>query len=224
MKGFMGLMEKAGLVTLSEAEKETVATDAQPEPLPELAPTADAAAMIEADAGKPIAEDRPLEDIFELASIPASPFAAEKLLRLLDGLRAMDLATRKAAVLAMDAADDNWSIADPIDDAQRKMAALETYKVALAKQVDKAEADTNANIERIKADLERSTSDIRAQIAQLEQLLQREIAKASEDTTRLEAALRATRETAAREARRMDKEIERLNEIPATFAQPATSN
>lgn len=224
MKGFMSLMEKAGLVTLSDAEKETVTTVEQFEPLPQAAPTADAATMIEADAGKPLAEDRPLEEIFELAAIPPSPFGAEKLLRLLDGLRAMDLATRKAAVLAMDAADDNWSIADPISDAQRKIAALDTYKTALAAQVDRAEVDTNANVERMRAELERSVADIRAQIAQLEQLLQREVTKASEETTRLEAALRTTRETAAREARRMDKEIERLNEIPATFAQPATSN
>lgn len=224
MKGLMGLMERAGLVTLSESERDEVAPAPVPDPVDIAPPVPDAAVMIDDAAPGQVTEDRPLEDIFALASVPASPFPAEKLLRLLDGLRAMDVLTRKAAVLAMDAADDNWSIADPVTDAQLKISALDVYKTALSKQVATAEANTSAGVEQIKANLERSSTEIRAQISELEKLLQREVSKASEDTTKLEAELRATRESAAREMRRMDKEIERLSEISATFAQSATTN
>jgi hypothetical protein len=72
-----------------------------------------------------------LADIFAAAGVPDSPYPAEKLLRLLDGLRAMDAGTRKAAVLAMDAADDNWQIGDCIADADRKISALDAYKQQL---------------------------------------------------------------------------------------------
>jgi hypothetical protein len=224
MKGLMGLMERAGLLKLSESEKENVTTVAEPEAVVVAPPIPDAAVMIGDAAPGQVSEDRPLEDIFALAAVAPSPFPAEKLLRLLDGLRAMDMATRKAAVLAMDAADDNWTIADPVTDAQLKISALDVYKTALTKQVDTAEANTSAGVAEIKANLERTSAEIRAQIGELEQLLQREVGKASEDATKLEAALRATRESAAREFRRMDKEIERLSEIPSTFAQSATTN
>lgn len=224
MKGLMGLMERAGLVTLSQTERENVTTGSEGDPVVMAPPMPDATVMIKDSAPGQVTEDRPLEELFALAAVPPSPFPAEKLLRLLDGLRAMDMATRKAAVLAMDAADDNWTIADPVTDAQLKVSALEVYKTALTNQVGKAEENTSAGVEDIKANLERTSGEIRAQITELEQLLQREVAKASDDTTKLEAALRATRESAAREFRRMDKEIERLSEIPATFAQSATTN
>jgi hypothetical protein len=230
MKGIWGLMEKAGLVQLSEVEKGTdsVAPEVQPAEiqldLGAETPPPEVSAMISDAPPGLVVEETTLEHIFELAGVPPNPFPAERLLRLLDGLRAMDSGTRKMAVQAMDAADDAWSIEDPLADAQRKIAALDAYKRSLTAQLGQAEASTAQGIEDIKASLERATDEIRAQMAQLEQLLQREMTKAAEETARLEATLRATREAAAREALRMDKEIERLGEIPATFGQPGATN
>ncbi len=230
MKGIWGLMEKAGLVELSEVEKgaDSVVPDVQPTEiqldLGTESPPPEVAAMISDAPPGQVVEETTLEHIFELAAIPPTPFPAERLLRLLDGLRAMDSGTRKMAVQAMDAADDAWTIEDPLADAQRKIAALDAYKRSLTAQLGQAEASTAQGIEDIKASLERATAEIREQMAQLEQLLQREMTKAAEETARLEASLRATREAAAREALRMDKEIERLGEIPATFGQPGATN
>ncbi|MDS4015184.1 MAG: hypothetical protein RKP46_12685 [Candidatus Accumulibacter sp.] len=158
-----------------------------------------------------------LADIFAAAGVADSPYPAEKLLRLLAGLRAMDAATRKAAVLAMDAADDNWQIADSVSDAEQKIAALEAYKHQLTAQIDNRALQTGELVNQIKLALDQSTAAIRKQISELEQLLEREVTRAAQETTSVEAGLRQAREAAAREIRRLDGEIERLREIPATF-------
>ena len=222
MNGILRLLAKANLVELSDEEKaeagienldmpqteEVIDVPAPPEPplLPDLPPS-----------GSGMPENRPFEDIYAAAGLAESPFSAEKLLRLLEGLRAMDAATRKAAVLAMDAADDNWLISDCIDDAERKIAVLATYKQQVASQLQATEQQSAARIEEIRSGLESTSSEIRKQISELEQLLEREITKSAQQTTGIESGVRAARETVGRESRRIDTEIERLREIPAQF-------
>lgn len=222
VKGVLDLLARAKLIELSEEEKVEV-EPAAPITMPAEEPAPPPPqAMPEGDAE--IAEGRSLEEIFAAADLPPSPFPAERLLRLLDGLRAMDATTRKTAVQAMDAADDNWQIADPLLDAQRKIGVLERHKQLLAAQLRAKEQHTAALIEETGAQRERTTAEIRKQIHELEQLLEREVAKSTQEGTRLEAELRAAREAAAREGRRMDVEIDRLREIPAQFAQTTSES
>ncbi|HRL78498.1 MAG TPA: methyl-accepting chemotaxis protein, partial [Candidatus Accumulibacter phosphatis] len=169
-------------------------------------------------------EGQPLADIFAGAAVPASPYPAEKLLRLLDGLRAMDAVTRKAAVVAMDAADDNWQIEDCLHDAELKIAALQEHKSRLAAQLESRERQSAEIVDQIRLALDEATAAIRQQISELEQLREREVTRAAQETTSVEAGLRAARESVAREARRIDGEIERLREIPNTFRAPATGD
>jgi len=186
--------------------------------LPPLTPHgADAAPAAAVGEAADDFEGVPLAEIFSAAGVADSPYPAEKLLRLLAGLRAMDAATRKAAVLAMDAADDNWQIGDSVNDAEQKIAALEAYKRQLADQMAKREQQTAELVSQIKLALDQSTAAIRQQISELEQLLQREVTRTAQETTSVEAGLRQARESAARETRRLDAEIERLREIPTTF-------
>ena len=221
MKGVMRLLAAAKLVTLSDEDR----AHEQPDPTAEIPAEQDLAADImplqvplaEGD----IVEDRPFADIFASAQLPPSPFPAERLLRLLDGLRAMDEATRKAAVLAMDAADENWTIADPMMDAQRKIAVLESYREALDTQLASNEQKMSADIASLRVAQESTAAEIRKQIAELEKLLEREVQKTAEQIAALEAGLKAARESTAREGRRMTAEIDRLREIPAQFAHPA---
>lgn len=236
MKGILNFLARAKLVELSEDERlaateaEThtagasaiAGADAAPGRMPEesvdvspVAPRAVATAPSDPLAGE--AEGIALADIFAAAGVPDSPYPAEKLLRLLDGLRAMDAGTRKAAVLAMDAADDNWQIGDCIADADRKISALDAYKQQLNAQLQDREQQSAEVVNQIKLALDKSTAAIRTQIAELEQLLEREVTRAAQETTSVEAGLRAARESTAREARRMDAEIERLREIPTSF-------
>lgn len=227
MKGLLNLLAKANLVELSDEERAEAGLENLDPPqseqaavspeIPEQAPVLDLP-----PSGSGILEIRPVEDIYAAAALAQSPYPAEKLIRLLDGLRTMDAATRKAAVLAMDAADDNWQISDCIDDAKSKIAALNGYKQYLASMLQDTERQSVARIEEIRSDLEKTSSEIRKQISELEQLLEREITKAAQQTTSIEAGVRAARETASRESRRIDAEIERLNEIPAQFMAEIT--
>lgn len=223
MKGLLNLLAKANLVELSDEEKvesgienldmpSSDQSDVPPAP-PEPPPLQNVF-----PPGSPIIENRPIEDIYAAAGLPQSPFPAEKLLRLLEGLRTMDAATRKAAVQAMDAADDNWQISDCIDDAKRKVDTLNSYKQLLDAQLQTAEQQSVAQVEDIRSGLEKSTSEIRKQISELEKLLEREISKSAQQTTAIEAGVRAARETVGRESRRIGTEIERLGEITAQFA------
>jgi hypothetical protein len=236
LKGLMELLAKAKLVSLSEEEKAQIAVDdlaadavpplesAEPElvSIPESEPQADAVEPQVAAASEDlqIAEDKPLEEIFAEAGVPESPFPAERFLRLLDGLRAMDAQTRRLAVMAMDSADDNWQVADSVLDAERKIAVLDSYKQRVGAQVAGAEQQTAAQIEELKTTQARSAEAVRRQIAELEQLLERQVRGSAQQISALEETLRATREAAGREARRVDQEIERLSEIPSQFGQP----
>ncbi|HAY29474.1 MAG TPA: hypothetical protein PK440_06690 [Candidatus Accumulibacter phosphatis] len=136
----------------------------------------------------------------------------------------MDAVTRKAAVVAMDAADDNWQIEDCLHDAELKIAALQEHKSRLAAQLESRERQSAEIVDQIRLALDEATAAIRQQISELEQLREREVTRAAQETTSVEAGLRAARESVAREARRIDGEIERLREIPNTFRAPATGD
>ena len=167
-----------------------------------------------------VVEGRPLAEIYAEAKVPVSPFSAEKLNRLLEGLKAMDPAMRKAAVMAMDAADDAWTIMDPLEDAQRKVAALQRAKNQLGEVVGAAEAEADRALKAADARQKEATEKIRAQIAELEALLQEELTEVANSRATSQSKLHAAREAAAREASRLDQEISALNGILVAFAPP----
>jgi hypothetical protein len=245
MKGILNLLARAKLIELSEDEQLAASAElpaavlnapaAAPAETPD--PRTNAVGSAAAAAAAPFPPDLPsladacadlegatFNDLFASAGVPASPYPAEKLLRLLDGLRAMDAGTRKAAVLAMDAADDNWQIDDCVRDADLKIAALEAHQRRLAAQLQERERQSGELVSQIRVVLDEASAAIRQQIAELEQLLEREVTRAAQETTSVEAGLRAARESAAREARRMAAEIERLREIPNTFKAPGAAH
>ncbi|MFZ6872012.1 hypothetical protein ACO0LF_08120 [Undibacterium sp. Di27W] len=242
MKGILKFLAAAKLVELSDEEKmklhgvtpadELIATETASEAAPELSslnppplpgntnfnaslPPSTSYAVADvtnAAAGKSF------EEIFKSAQIPDSSFPAERLLRLLDGLRTMDETTRKAAVHAMDAADDNWTIDDSIIDAQRKIAALEDYQKALQSQLTANQQQVISEVADLKQAEERAVTEIRKQIAEMERLLAREIQKTAEQITNLEGGQKAAQENCEREVKRLQTEVERLREIPAQFS------
>jgi hypothetical protein len=154
--------------------------------------------------------------------VPSSPYPAEQLLKVLAGLRAMDVATRKAAISAMDAADDSWRIEDVLLDAERKIKALQARKQMLAAQAQAAEAEAAARVREREAQQQTVLDSVRKQIADLQALMEREVAKATGDKAAALAKAQSAREAGSRESLRLDQEIERLREIPATFAAPSS--
>lgn len=165
-----------------------------------------------------VVEEKSFDEIYINAQIGESTYPAERLLRLLDGLRAMDATTRIAAVRAMDEADDNWTIADSVVDAQRKMTALAAYQNALKEQLTEKEQSVSAEIANMKAKEEQAIGAIRQQISELESLLAREIGKTAESISQLESELKAAQQSCERDVKRLQLEIERLREIPVQFS------
>ncbi len=231
MKGFMKFLAAAKLVELSDEERQHLEATAISEESHSAAQSTDPVYQADAYAAPPVpsaasavsyaqadvAEGKSFEEIFASAQIAESVYPAERLLRLLDGLRAMDAATRIAAVRAMDAADDNWTIADSVADAQRKITALASYQQALEAQLAGQQESVVAEIADMKIAEERAISAIRQQIAELEALLEREIGKTAETIAQLEAGRQAAQQTCERDVKRLQVEIERLREIPQQF-------
>lgn len=226
MSRFLRALEKVGLV---ESEGRERAADAvPPAEMPESTPAAQAATVAEPDPvalpSGPIQEQRAFEAIYAEAHVAPGPFPAEKLLKILDGLAALEPASRKAAVLALDAADDSWQLDDALLDAERKLKALEGAK----RQV---EGQARAELERAKAEIEareqrqqEAVARIRQQIADLEALLEREVARATEEKAALQEAARSAKDACAREIARCDGEATRLRRVAEIFAiAPAAS-
>src|ERR1700730_4751396 len=133
--GLLGMLHKAGLIELEDSPAAVVvepAVDEAPAPVNEAAQLPPAEGDVE--------ENLQREKIYAEGNLPASPYPAERLLKVLNGLRAMDIGTRKAAILAIDAADDSWKIEDVLLDADRKIKALEARKQYLAAQTAAAAA------------------------------------------------------------------------------------
>jgi hypothetical protein len=169
-----------------------------------------------------IVEGRPFEEIYVAAGVQPTHYPAEKLLRVLDGLRAMDPNTRKAAVLAMDAADDSWTIADSVVDAERKARVLNEAIRAAHEQAARIAENARTEIEKRDAYLAQAAETIQRKIAELQQTLQQESVTIASQKAEIEARVAAARTAAERESARMVAEIERLAEVSRTFALQRT--
>ena len=113
MKGMLNFLEKAGLVRNDPpAEAPPLTSEVAAEPPPPV-PASAAATPV----GSGVLD---AEAVYAQAGVPPSVYPAERLLRLVDGLSAMDPATRLMAIQAMDAADESWTMADPVADAAAK--------------------------------------------------------------------------------------------------------
>ncbi len=210
-----GAPEDSGAAPGSSSETGTGGADTGDRPY-EPAPVAP-----EAAADPEALEGRPLADIYTKAQLPPSAYSAEKLLKLIEGLRTLDPGTRKAAVLAMDAADEDWAVDDAVRDAEHKIGALEQAGAALIDVVKRAEAQAKVDVEAQDRYQHEATSSIRKQIADLEALLAREIEKVAEERAGIQARLQRTKEACGRETTRFREEMARLQEIPGSFGATA---
>lgn len=216
MKGVMGFLEKAGLVRM-DTSHDDAAPAAPPIPPPADEPTA--APPSEATVptiGTPLK----LDDIYAQAGVPASLYPAERLLRLIEGLSAMDPGTRLMAIKAMDAADESWTIADPLTDAQAKAQALAMHAELLQLNLQALERDTLARIEATTAKRDKVVGDIRQQMSELDALMNREVARAAQDIAGQEAQLQAAREHTAGQLASLSQLGQQLQNLSAQFAAP----
>jgi hypothetical protein len=208
MKGIVNFLEKAGLVKIDEPVTPEAEQPTGIEPVP-----ATPAATVPIGDGTPLN----LDEIYANEGVDASIYPAERLLRLIDGLSAMDSGTRLMAIRAMDAADESWTIDDPLADAASKVQALAKYSQRLQSNLQKVEQETRGRLDAVAARQEKVLGDIRKQMAELEALVAREQARAAEETAAQEASLQATRDQTARELAQLAQASQRLQGLAAQF-------
>jgi hypothetical protein len=167
---------------------------------------------------------REFTNIYATALVPASPYAAEKLLKVLDGLKAMDEPTRRTVVATLDSADDAWTIEDPVLDAQRKMDALRGERERLTSTLANAEAQAVDAHKTHDAYLATTSSEIKAQIEELQALLQSEITEVTNKKAGVDANIASVRASCARETKRLTDEENRLAVVPKLFGTSPVTN
>ncbi len=222
------VFERIGLVEMTDRAKSQGSPETQaPETIVPLLAEEDAAG-IETDAAvktsanaatavTEIAENRPFDDIYAAAGIAESPFSADKLLKLLEALVNLPEDTRKQAVIAMDAAEDRWTIEDPLLDARRRIQALENEQARLGDQARSAETRAAKELEDQNQYEQQAVAQIRKQIAELEELMERELKSVAENRERIRTQGKSTQDACHREQNRLETEIARLRQIEKMF-------
>ncbi|MGH8430203.1 MAG: hypothetical protein ACREUF_07340, partial [Solimonas sp.] len=222
MNRLKGALARVGLLALSEEEKAALSGEPEVSMAPPQEVVAPAPPLAPEDCV--VTEQRDFADVFRERGVAPSPYPAERLLKVLDGLKAMDPATRRVAVEAMDAADDSWTLADVVLDAQSKIHALHDEQGNISAKAAGAAQNAQRELQAREAQEQREIADIRQQMTQLEALLEREVAKAAQEKAAIIATGRATQDAAMREIARLDVEVRRLQDIPNTFSARASAD
>ncbi|MCC7247684.1 MAG: hypothetical protein IT473_03585 [Lysobacter sp.] len=108
--------------------RRAAAADSAP-PAREASAAADAAPSPESTVA--IEEGLDFADIYARQGVAVAPFPVERLMKLVEGLRTLDPTTRRAAITAMDVADETWSMDHVLADADAKVLALRGHQQAL---------------------------------------------------------------------------------------------
>ena len=227
MKGVLNFLEKAGLVKRDEAA-ELAPADASPTrpatdsnaPLPATPPTL---APVSAGPAANVVSALNLDDIYAAHGVGPALYPAERLLRLVDGLSAMDEATRLMAIKAMDAADESWTIDDPLADAAAKVQALAAHGQTIAANLQQLEQETQAHLDAVAQRQEKVVGDIRQQIAELEGLVARELSRSAQETATQEARLKTARDQIARDLAEVAQVSQRLQGLSSQFGNLTTT-
>lgn len=215
MKGMMGFLEKAGLVRREDGELMT-----QPELVDTKELEISVPAMLKASAPTAAVDENatmPLEAIYQQAGVATCAYPAERLMRLIDGLKAMDEPTRLSTIKAIDAADESWTIHDPIKDASAKVEAIREHSKTIQASLAAAEQEAQALLSEVRLRQEKSTAEIRQQIAELEALLTREIARGAQETTLLESSVQSKKDLVSRELATLARAARELQTLTAQF-------
>lgn len=135
---------------------------------------------------------RDLNEIYAEAAIQPSPYPIERMVRLLDGLKAMPENMRLQAVKAMDLADDTWTIEDSILDGQRKAQAVSNERTRILKQLQARTQHIEEEKQKQSEYLAQMTTEVQQQIAELERVLAEETKLVASQKAELDAELSAT--------------------------------
>jgi hypothetical protein len=135
----------------------------------------------------------------------------------------MDEATRLMAIKAMDAADESWTINDPLADAAAKLQALAAHGQAITANLQQLEQQTQAHLDAVAQRQDKVVGDIRQQIAELEGLVARELSRSAQETATQQANLQAARDQIARDLAEVAQVSQRLQSLSSQFGASNTN-
>lgn len=181
------------------------------------APDTDATPATDGDSDYALAEGVAFDAIYRDAQVPDAAFPIERLQKLIDGLRQLDPTTQKAAVLAMDAADESWTMEDVLRDAQRKTDALHAYNEGTTAKLAQIEKNVERDIASMTSDKDATIADLRKRIAELQQQLEAATSQHASDIATLSARKAAAEQAAERERQRVTECINRINNLIHPF-------
>lgn len=195
----------------AEAESRSAA---MPPPMPATA--GDAAPAV---AG--VEEGLDFAQIYARQGVADAAFPVERLIKLVDGLKALDPTTRRAAITAMDVADETWSMDQVLADADAKIAALRGHQRDLQASADALVQANQTRIAALESNRDARLADLRQQIAALEAQIQDAVGATAADVARLQSESESNKAALARETQRLDAQVLGLEELAAQFRGPA---
>ena len=208
------------------AEAERGGGRGAPPPLPADSGAPDAAGTDAAADHEDAAAPRNVEEGLDFAQIYArqqvadAGFPVERLLKLVEGLRTLDPTTRRAAITAMDVADETWSMEQVLADADAKVAALRAHQRGQQGVADALVAENTRRVQALEAERDGRVADLRGQIAALEAQIQDAIGTAAAEVAKLNAESESNKAALQREIQRVDAHILNLAELAAQFRGP----
>ena len=158
-----------------------------------------------------------LTAIYTEAGVPTVSFTIEKLAKLVEGMNQLDIATKKTAVAAIDAADDSWDIASVIADGKAKRAALAAYQEDISSAERAINAEITRRLDANQADKTAHLADIDQQIAALQGKREEMIAEAANVAANLRAQGSAAADAGERERNRINNTIRSFDGLIALF-------
>ena len=194
------------------AEAESRAT--APPPMP-------AARGVDAPAAPGVEEGLDFAQIFARQGVVDAGFPVERLIKLVDGLKALDPTTRRAAISAMDVADETWSMDQVLADADAKIAALRGHQRHLQGNADALVQANQARIAELESSRDTRLADLRQQIAVLEAQIQDVVGATAADIARLQSESESNKAALTRETQRLDAQVLSLEELAAQFRGPS---
>lgn len=160
-------------------------------------------------------------DIYARQNVAEAPFPVERLLKLVEGLRTLDPTTRRAAIVAMDVADETWSMEHVLADADAKMAALRSHQRQMQGAADGVVQANRERVAALESSRDARLAELRQQISALEAQIQDAIGSTAADVAKLQSESESNKAALLRETQRIDAHILNLQELAAQFRPAA---
>lgn len=181
----------------------------------ESATPADAASTPETTVA--IEEGLDLGEIYARQGVAVAAFPVERLMKLVEGLRTLDPTTRRAAITAMDVADETWSMDHVLADADAKVLALRGHQQALKAIAENIGQSNHERIAALESDRDGAVAALREQIAALEAQIQDAVGSTAAEVAKLQSQSESAKAALQRETLRIDATILNLEELAAQF-------